>query len=100
MTTFRADVDQMSDLASRLTGVSSVLQDEGHGSLDASALGHPEAIGALNDFVSGWSHGRSEIISGVQTVQSALKGAADSYRGSDQGMAGKLDAMARQLEAQ
>lgn len=98
MTTFRADVDQMSDLASRLSSVSSALNDEGHGSFDCAALGHPDAVAAMRDFVSGWSHGRSEIISGVETVQGALKGAAGNYRGSDQGMAGKLNALASGLK--
>ena len=90
MTTFRADVDQLTDLASRLSSVSSALQDEGHGSLDASGLGDPDAVAAMEAFVSGWSHGRSEIVSGVDTVRTALKGAADNYRGTDQGMAARL----------
>jgi hypothetical protein len=90
LTTFRADVDQMADLASRLAVVASALQDEDHGSLDASVLGDGDAVGAMGGFVSGWSHGRSEIVGGVQDVTAALKGAAHSYRGSDQGMAARL----------
>ena len=92
MTSFRADVDQMTDLASRLSSVAGALQGEGHGSFDSSMLGDPDAVGAMNGFVSGWSHGRSEIVSGVRDVSSALKGAAGTYRGSDQGMAARLTA--------
>ncbi len=90
MTTFRADLDQMLSLASRMTVVKGALQDEGHGSFDCSALGDADAVGALQGFVAGWSHGRSEIVSGLEDVQSALKGASDTYRGSDQGMAARL----------
>ncbi|HET9077152.1 MAG TPA: hypothetical protein VFN68_09480 [Acidimicrobiales bacterium] len=90
MTTFRADLDQMLDLASRMSVVKGALQHEGHGGFDCGALGDPDAVGAMQGFVSGWSHGRSEIISGLDTVHSALKGASDTYRGSDQGMAAKL----------
>lgn len=90
MTTFRADLDQMVSLASRLAVVKAALEDEGHGSLDASALGDADAVSAMEGFVSGWSHGRSEITAGVETVRAALKGASDTYRGSDQGMAAKL----------
>lgn len=90
MTTFRADLDQMMSLGSRLSAVSSALQEEGHGSFDCSVLGDPEAVAAMQSFVSGWSHGRSEIVSGVEDVRGALAGAADNYRGTDQGMAARL----------
>jgi len=80
----------MADLASRLSSVSAALQAEGHGSFDCSGLGDPDAVSAMSGFVSGWSHGRSEICSGVDDAQSALKGAGDNYRGSDQGMAARL----------
>jgi len=80
----------MGDLASRLSSVSNALQEEGHGSFDTSGLGDPDAVSAMAGFVSGWSHGRSEIVSGVDNVQSALKGASENYRGSDQGMAARL----------
>lgn len=85
----------MTDLAARLSAVVSALQDEGHGSFDCSGLGDPEAVGAMQAFVSGWSHGRSEITSGVDTIRSALRGAAGNYRGSDQGMAARLNTSAR-----
>ncbi len=80
----------MADLASRLSSVVSALQEEGHGSFDCSGLGDSEAVAAMQAFVSGWSHGRSEIVSGVDEVRTALKGAADNYRGTDQGMAARL----------
>lgn len=90
MTTFKADVDQMTDLASRLTSVTSALSDEAHGGFDCSALGDSGAVGAMQAFISGWSTGRSEISSGVSDVRDALNGAASNYRGTDQGMATRL----------
>ena len=90
MTTFRAGVDQMRDLAGRLDSVISALQDEAHGGIDAGALGDGSAVSAMQDFISGWSHGRSEVTAGVDTVRAALRGAADNYERSDQGMAAKL----------
>ena len=80
----------MDGLASRLSSVISSLGEEGHGSFDCSALGDPEAVSAMESFVSGWSHGRSEIVSGIETVQGQLRGAAEAYRRSDQGMAARL----------
>ena len=90
MTNFSADLNQMCDLAGRLDSVVNALQDEAHGGIDAGVLGDSEAVSAMEGFISGWSHGRSEITSGVDTVRSALRGAAGNYERSDQGMAAKL----------
>jgi hypothetical protein len=90
MVAFRADLDQMVDLASRLASVSAVLSDESHSGLDSSVLGSGDGAGALDHFVSNWSHGRAEIVTGIKTVHDALVGASGNYRSSDQGMAAKL----------
>lgn len=79
MPTFEADTGQMSQIAARLSGVVKALNSEAHGGLDASALGHPEAVSGLTHFLSNWSHGRSEIASGVSTAQQCLSGAAHVY---------------------
>ena len=90
MVAFRADLDQMVDLASRLASVSGVLSDESHSALDSSVMGSGDGAGALDHFVSNWSHGRAEIVTGIKTVRDALVGASGNYRSSDQGMAAKL----------
>ena len=90
MVAFRAELDQMVDLASRLHAVSGVLSDESHAQVDSSALGHGDAAGALDHFLSNWSTGRSEIVKGIATVHDALVGASGNYRNSDAGMAAKL----------
>lgn len=69
----------MRAIGSRLSSVVSALEDETHSSFDASALGFSDAIGGLSDFVSGWSHGRSEIASGVKDIQGSLVGASGAY---------------------
>ena len=90
MVAFRADLDQMVSLASRLRSVSAALSDESHSGVDSSVLGAGAGAGALDHFVSNWSHGRAEIVTGIATVHDALAGASGNYRRSDQGMAAKL----------
>jgi hypothetical protein len=79
MSSFQADTDQMRQIGSRLTSVVAALDDEAHNNFDTSALGFPEAVSGLSDFISGWSHGRSEISASVKDVQQSLHGAAGGY---------------------
>jgi hypothetical protein len=80
MPAFQADTDQMTSVAARLTGVVNSLNSEAHGGFDAGAFGHPDAVSGLQDFVSNWSHGRSEIATGVSTAQQNLVGSAGNYK--------------------
>jgi hypothetical protein len=79
MPSFQAEPDQMTSIAARLTGVVNSLNSETHGGFDTGALGHPDAVSGLQSFVSNWSHGRSEIATGVQTAQQNLVGSAHNY---------------------
>ena len=90
MTSFRIDLDQVAHLAARLESVASALQGEAHGQLGVSALGDGAAVAAMSGFVSGWSHGRTEIVTGVRSAHTLLVGAAGNYRQSDQNMAARL----------
>lgn len=90
MVAFRADLDSMLDLASRLRSVSDALSQENGSHVDSSVCGAGDAAGALDGFVANWSHGRAEIISGIKTAHEALAGASGNYRASDQGMAARL----------
>jgi hypothetical protein len=90
MVAFRADLDVMDELSSRMGSIASTLDAEGHSAPDSSALGAGDAAGALDHFVSNWSHGRSEIVSGLHDARTALGGASGNYRASDQGIAAKL----------
>jgi hypothetical protein len=83
MPAFQADTDQMTSVAARLTGVVNSLNSEAHGGFDAGAFGHPDAVSALQEFVSNWSHGRSEISTGVSTAQQNLVGSAGNYNAVD-----------------
>jgi hypothetical protein len=85
MPAFQADTDQMTSVAARLTGVVNSVNSEAHGGFDASAFGHPDAISGLQEFVSNWSHGRSEIATGVSTAQQNLVGSAGNYTTVDHG---------------
>jgi hypothetical protein len=58
--------------------------------LGVSALGDGAAVAAMSGFVSGWSHGRTEIVTGVRSAHTLLVGAAGNYRQSDQNMAARL----------
>lgn len=90
MVAFRADLDSMVALASRLRSVSAALSQEDSSSVDSSVCGAGEAAAALDGFVANWSHGRAEIISGIKTVHDALVGASGNYRATDQAMAARL----------
>lgn len=79
MPSFQADTGALASIASRLTSVVDSLNDEAHSSFDTASLGYPDAISALESFVKGWSHGRSEIQSGVNTIQAILQRAAGTY---------------------
>jgi hypothetical protein len=85
MPAFQANTGQMTQVASRLTGVVNSLTNEAHSGFDTSSLGHPDAMSALEDFVSGWSHGRSEIATGVTTVHQNLVGSATNYDTTERG---------------
>ncbi len=52
MPSFKAQTGQMTSIAARLTGVVHSLQSEAHGGWDNGALGHSDAISALETFVS------------------------------------------------
>jgi hypothetical protein len=79
MPSFKADTDQMTSVAARLTGVVDSLNSQAHSGFDTGALGHPDAVSALQSFVSNWSHGRSEISTGVQNAHQNLVGSAGNY---------------------
>ncbi len=87
MASFGADVEEMHAAAVRLGSVVTTLQDEGHGSFDASSLGLPAAVSALERFVSNWSHGRTEIVQGVRALQQGLAGSATNYARVDTALA-------------
>jgi hypothetical protein len=79
MPAFKANTDQMTSVAARLTSVVNMLTSETHSGFDTAALGHGDAISALESFVSNWSHGRSEIATGVTTAHENLVGSAGNY---------------------
>jgi hypothetical protein len=95
MPSFKADTDQMTNIASRLVGVVNSLNSEAHSGFDTGALGHPDAVSALQTFVSNWSHGRSEIATGVQTAHSNLIGSAGNYSKVDTAEAASFSADAK-----
>jgi len=79
MPSFEADTDRMRQIGARLSSVVDALNDEAHAGFDVNALGFSEAVGGLSDFISGWSHGRSEISASVKDTQNSLNGAAGGY---------------------
>ncbi len=92
MPRFQAEMDQMVSVAQQLNHVVAELSAEGHGALSGGCLGQGEAEDALSEFVSNWSHGRSEIAKGVQGLQSGLVWAADMYRRMDAEFAARIAA--------
>jgi hypothetical protein len=90
MTFFRADDAEMGALATRLRAVSRMLEEQSRHLVDVGAFGLPEAVDAVSHFVSGWSHGRDEIVGGIRFAQQALSGAGDHYRRTDQAISESL----------
>lgn len=93
MPAFQADTDQMQQIAARLTGIVNSLNSEAHSGFDTSSLGHPDAISGLQSFVSNWSHGRSEISTGVTTAQRNLTGSATNYQHTETTNVNQADAV-------
>lgn len=93
MPAFQADTDQMTQIAARLTGIVNSLNSEAHSGFDASSLGHPDAVSGLHNFVSNWSHGRSEISAGVTTAQRNLNGSAKNYKHTETTNVTQVDAV-------
>lgn len=87
----------MTSIAARLTGVVNSLTSETHSGFDTGALGHPDAVSALQSFVSNWSHGRSEIASGVQNAHTNLVGSANNYDKVDKGEAANFNSDAKAM---
>lgn len=90
MSYFRADYEAMRQIASRLASVSSVLEDESRGNGPVEDFGLPEAVDAVRGFLSGWSHGRSEIVGGIRFASQGLSGAGSFYEKTDGAIAEKM----------
>jgi hypothetical protein len=88
MTDFPVDPAGLSGLAAQLGRIDAALAGTDHMvSAGADELGSGTVSDALDDFSSGWSHGRDEIDKNIKAVKSYLHGAAHTYREHDSKLA-------------
>jgi uncharacterized protein YukE len=89
---FTVQPSELSDLADGFAGLIGELEDATSqvGNGNAGAAGAAELEQAISSFTSNWSNGLSDLHAKLGDLQTRLRGAADSYPGTDNAVGSTL----------